>query len=154
MAIEWKECHARIEGEVIDRVAATLRRELPDDYRRTIEQCHGGYPSPSEFYYDDPDYGETEGTVGELLSFDASYSDNILRVVEDLKAQQPSGLVPIAHDGGGNFICLDYRDSATNPSIVFWLHEKRRDKSVVLLSQTWTSFLESLHEADDEEFAD
>jgi cell wall assembly regulator SMI1 len=149
MKIKWEDCHKPIDDAVIRRVESALHHEFPEDYRRMIARRHGGCPEPSDFSYDDPDHGRVEGTVGELLSFDAAYEDNILLVNEDLAAQLPSGIVAITHDGGGNFVAFDYRRSRTNPAVVYWLHDKPIEKSVVALANSWTEFLDQLHEPED-----
>lgn len=151
MSIEWNECHDGVGETEISRVETTLGRRFPADYRAMVGACHGGFPTRSDFQYDDPDYGESESTVGEVLSYDEDYEDNILQVFEDLRPQLPDGIVPIAHDGGGNYVSFDYRSSADAPSVVFWLHEKPQAKSIVPLASTWSEFLDQLYEPDEDD---
>ena len=32
-------------------------------------------------------------------------------------------VIPIADDGGGDFVCLDYRDGGTDPAVCYFQHE-------------------------------
>jgi hypothetical protein len=149
MKTRWRECGDPIDDAVISRVESALGHRFPEDYRQMIGSHHGGLPSPSDFFYDDPDYGEAEGTAGEVLSYDDHEPGNILRVNDDLKSQLPPDVVAITHDGGGNFVAFDYRTSSADPTVVYWLHEKPIDRSVVPLANTWTEFLDQLHEPED-----
>jgi hypothetical protein len=52
----------------------------------------------------------------------------------------PQGVIPIADDGGGDFVCFRY--TAAQPSVVYWHHGGR---SVVPLSDSFSGFLEMLY---------
>jgi len=53
-------------------------------------------------------------------------------------------MVPIAILFAGDFVCLDYRDSRDQPSVVVWLHEQSECFSPVTrpVAATFTEFLD------------
>jgi hypothetical protein len=81
-----------------------------------------------------------------LLSFNSNKKENILDVHNNLKHQLPKGIIPIADDGGGDFICFDFRSSETSPKVVYWHHEKKKEKSITYLCETFTDFIDMLKE--------
>jgi hypothetical protein len=61
----------------------------------------------------------------------------------------PKGLIPFAPDGGGNYICFDYRKCKENPPIVFWHHEVEENEGVFYLSDSFDEFIDSLVSEDE-----
>ena len=56
----------------------------------------------------------------------------------------PQGLISFAPDGGGNYICFDYRNCKENPPIVFWHHEVEENEGVFPLADSFDQFIDSL----------
>lgn len=58
----------------------------------------------------------------------------------------PEGLVAFSEDGGGNYICFDYRQGKKNsdPSVVFWNHEAEIGKDVSFVAINFEVFLSML----------
>jgi hypothetical protein len=81
--------------------------------------------------------------LGVLLSFDEGDPENMLVTHEDLAPFLPPGVIPFADDGGGDFICFKYEQAEATPQVVYWHHGERE---VVPLADTFTGFLEMLHE--------
>jgi hypothetical protein len=82
-----------------------------------------------------------ESCVGVLLSFAADDPESIFAVYESMRSFLPLGAVPIADDGGGDFVCLDY-SSGTTPTIGYWHHG---EDSLVSVAPNFTAFLEMLY---------
>jgi hypothetical protein len=58
--------------------------------------------------------------------------------------QLPEGLVPFADDGGGDYMCLDYRNKPEAPGVVYWAHERGKHDSVFPLANSFSEFLDIL----------
>ncbi|MBN8617065.1 MAG: SMI1/KNR4 family protein, partial [Deltaproteobacteria bacterium] len=66
-------------------------------------------------------------------------------VAEWVSQDLPRGLMPFANTGGGDLVCLDYRQGPT-PSIAYWHHGRCGDEDeVTAVAASFTSFLELLH---------
>ncbi len=86
-----------------------------------------------------------EGCLGVLLSFSEDDPENILRTHERLSPYLPSGAIPVADDGGGDFVCLDYSGGGS-PRIGYWHHG---DRSLVPLASSFGACIGSLKPVSD-----
>ncbi len=144
----WEDCRSPVDPSVIHAVETALGIEFPADYKAVILRCNGGHPKPYLFSYRDPDQGVRVGTAfAALLTVDEPGSpDNILSVRNDLDSVLPPEVIPFAEDGGGDYICFDYRskDSGEAPSIVYWAHENPPSLAVITLAESFQAFLDML----------
>lgn len=120
---------------------------FPEDYRQCVRVNHGAYPDPAGFLV--PCEPSPLGSgVGCLLTLDPYAPDNLFALLSYLSTDQqiPHFVVPIATDGGGDFICLDYRSDLTrcNPTVVYWCHELEGEEGFVPMAATFTEFLAKL----------
>lgn len=143
----WDGCHRAIDDSVISSVENMLAIQFPLDFVKVIRLCHGGYPTPRRFSYTDPDLGPIETSLAELLSFDMNYRDNIVNTQRYLAQVLRKGLIAIADDGGGDYVCMDFGPNRRRrrPKIVYWPHERGSESSIIVLSDTFTGFLDMLH---------
>lgn len=122
---------------------------LPADFRECLRMNHGAQPETDEFEAG-PLGDRWEGNVGQLLTLDPRQPSNLFSVLANLAvdSQLPDLVVPIAEDGGGNFLCLDYRSdtSRSTPSVAFWFHELPGEDGVVSIAPPWSTFLTMLRE--------
>ncbi len=52
----------------------------------------------------------------------------------------------------GNFLCFDYRNNPSSPTIVFWDHEEEdMEKAIHPVCSTFTELLDSLRDFEEEE---
>jgi hypothetical protein len=147
---------------------------LPADYRECLLKHNGGKPSPRWFDYSDG----TELTGSAVQEFYAiytkpetetglSYNLNLARNCCTYKRmgapRMPNELIPIGADGGDNQICLCVSGEHTG-CIYYWDHELEctggtyEDGTPVTMwencffvANSFTEFLDSLHEDDDED---
>jgi len=105
----------------LDQIAAFENRwriKLPEAYRSFLLKNNGGEPIPARFPITDMPYnpkGEIEvffGLGAEIESEDLNW------VLENLTVQQPTGVVPIARNPMGNYLCLD--TSKPGGPIIYW----------------------------------
>ena len=133
MTLRWHATRSPLPDDTIDQAERALRVSLPPAYRAIIGRFSGGYPEPNEFTVVAGDRSWVSG-VGVLLSLDRGDADNVFEYMNNLSvdAQLPSGVIPIADDGGGDLVCLDYRDSAQAPRVVYLSHDTSHDAPIEL----------------------
>ncbi|HCU07139.1 MAG TPA: hypothetical protein DIC42_06155 [Holosporales bacterium] len=56
----------------------------------------------------------------------------------------PKGFIPFSEDGGGNYICFDYRTCSENPLIVYWDHGIEENEGIFFLADSFEEFLSML----------
>lgn len=139
--IAWEDCHGEIGDVEVRRVEHALGVTFPEDYRACVKGCHGGRPRDNNFSFMNPAIGRMESSLAILLSFSDDDPENIVETHHRLLPFLPVGVIPIADDGGGDFVCLQYGGQA-EPSVVYWHH---RERSVVPLSESFAGFLDILY---------
>jgi hypothetical protein len=82
-----------------------------------------------------------ESCIGILLSYSSDDPENIFTAYESLKPSLPAGAIPVADDGGGDFVCLDY-SRGSPPTIGYWHHG---ESSLVTLAASFTDFINMLY---------
>lgn len=132
---------------VLSGAELLLGVHFPADYRDCVRHNHGAQPTLGEFEAGAPG-DRWEGSLGELLTLDPRAPHNVFAVLAGLAVdeQLPGFVVPIADDGGGNFLCLDYRadNSRTHPTVAFWFHEVGGADGIVYVAAHFAAFLAML----------
>ncbi len=153
MAREFFETERQLNTADIQEIEAYMGFELPNQYKQHLLKYNGGRCSPSEFYFDED--GETASSFIDwfLAIYDGEY-DNLKKYIQDYKIDEkrmPSKVFPVAHDPGGNLVCMDSEDG----KIYFWDHENEVDYSVnddsersnlYLIANSFNEFLNGLRE--------
>jgi hypothetical protein len=112
-----------------------------------MQICHGGTPVERRcFTVQHPHLGPSGSGVGALLSLNPRDEDHIVNIMKLLAVddQLPDQIIPFADDGGGDMMCLDYRQDPDHPKVVYWAHEEEKDTSIFPLADTFTEFLAML----------
>ncbi len=175
--LKWESYVAAIPEQRIADVQNNLEVRFPETFLDCVRKCNGGRPEPHCFSYYHTEWKESdEGGFGVLLDFREPmdiYLKNIHRNDPDLWRDmdiQPwwtiedtnllervdhftPGLIAFAEDGGGNYICFDYRDGKHNPNppIVFWHHEFHSGgEEPFFVAKDFDSFLNMLRPSRDE----
>jgi hypothetical protein len=95
---------------------------FPDDYVKHLLTYNGGECKPNIFEFTE-NQQVTESNIDWFLAvYDGEY-DNLEDYIITYKVNEariPDSFVPIAHDPGGNLICI----SCSDKRIYFWDHEK------------------------------
>jgi hypothetical protein len=123
---------------------------FPKDYRECIRVNHGGHPEPRDFVV----RGLTTSwgsCLAVLLSLDWRRPSNVWAELASLAvdSQLPVGLFPIAEDGGGDLLCLDFRSDPGAPSVVYWSHEVGGEEGIVPVAESFSALLAMLRESPD-----
>ena len=142
--IKWLDVGKKIERESISKVEKELGVNFPADYIECVLKYHGGTPDPHTFDFE----SRKEAVFDRLLSYDPNQPHFILRDYEAIKNRLPAGIVPIASDPFGNYICFDFRNKKDNPTLVFWDHEKSGDTAISPICDSFSELLSKLYQPD------
>lgn len=126
---------------------------FPEKYIAHVLQYNGGRCEPNGFSF--IERGKTADSNIEyfLAIYDGDY-DNFVEYFHDYKTTEkrlPLSVFPIAHDPGGNLICLDSHDG----KVYFWDHEKEVDynlesdlnySNLYLIADDFEEFLNNLRD--------
>ncbi len=129
--ITWKYVKPLTNEGSISKYEVLTDTLLPDDIKEAVQLHNGGRPSPK--YYDTSTEKDKEFKA--LLSFNRSDIENVFAFYP--LDSSDKNLVPFATDPAGN--CFVVKDT----KIYLWLHEL---DEVVFLANTFSAFLETLHE--------
>jgi hypothetical protein len=130
--------------------------KLPEKYVRFITKHNGARLNARIFDYID-------SAINRPSSNSIAFS-NVLKITDDIfslkKQNEPDEsyhyfedkLVPFGDNGGGDFICFDYRKhDGDNPPIIIWAHDVRdNSKRISFVANDFEEFINMLHEPEDE----
>jgi hypothetical protein len=93
---------------------------LPEDFKLWLLKHNGACPEPSEIL-------SSEGftfIINSFVSFSGKDTPNVLSILKMLKGRISKGLLPIAEDHGGNYVCFRCLSTTAEPDVVLWDHEE------------------------------
>ena len=151
--VEWYSEQKSINNqEIIEKFEKNLLIEFPSKYKKLVNFRDGGLLGKDLFFYEHEKI-RRRNCVGNFLcwSHDEMYSyyTYFENVYNDPPEFFPKGLIPFAPDGGGNYICFDYRNCRENPPIVFWHHEVEENEGVFPLADSFDEFINNLKSEDE-----
>jgi hypothetical protein len=121
-------------------------------YIDLIKNNDGGTPIQCCFqYYDEYSCKKLEGAIGCFSHLNDSDHLTLLDNYNDPPEFFPKGLIAFAENGGGDFICFDYRQGKDNPDppIVYWRHGADEGKDVSFIAKNFEEFINMLYEPED-----
>src|SRR5262245_31256812 len=118
---------------------------FPADYRECVRVNHGGHPEQRNFTVRGVS-ASWGSCLAVLLSLDWRRPESVWSVLANLAVdrQLPDGLFPIAEDGGGDLLCLDFRRSPAAPLVVYWSHGIGGEEGVFPIAGNFTELLSLL----------
>jgi len=151
--IEIRDSEASLTDADICNVEKKIGILFPAEYRNFLLLNNGGRPSKTLFAFRKADGHSSESCVDWFLAiYDGKY-DNFESYYATYKINQariPFHLVPIAHDPGGNLICISVSGSDCG-AVFFWDHENEAPgvqapsyDNVYLIEDSFNRFLHSL----------
>jgi hypothetical protein len=112
----------------IEEVEKSVGLIFPNEYKDHLIKYNGGQCNPNAFSFFE-NGKKTESCIDWFLAiYDGEY-DNLTKYITMYKIDEkrlPSHILPIAHDPGGNLICISC-GSKDNGAIYFWDHENEVD---------------------------
>lgn len=149
--INFFDTEYKINHSQINEIEQLVNLNFPTEYKLHLLKHNGGTCKPNVFtFYED---GKIADSMVDwfLAIYDGEY-DNLKTYIIDYKLEKkrmPNSVFPIAHDPGGNLICIDTLDG----KVYFWNHEKEVDYSssidksynnLFLIAESFSKFLDSL----------
>ena len=118
---------------------------LPEYYKNFIRVRDGGVLKKDLFFYQFRN-ANWSNCVGRFLYWDKEISadEYIIDQINDPPEFFPNDLIPFAPDGGGNYICFDYRNCREDPPIVYWDHGIEENEGIFHLADSFEEFLSML----------
>ena len=148
--LTWFTEPSRATGEELAAIERATGWRLPDDFREFALRFSGGAPNETDFDFADGQTGKFYASAAEFLSLKAADERSILQSMQRIE-YFPDGLVPFAADGGGNYVCFDFRTSGV-PNVVFWNHGRRGlTDEISLVSRSFEDFIHCLKKPPDED---
>jgi hypothetical protein len=149
MALEIRESKRPVSEIEIERIERRWGFIFPEEYKSFLLKHNGGFPPIlNMFKFEDGDYGDS--LVDWFLAIYDGKHDNFEHYYEVYKVKEQrllENLVAIAHDPGGNLICLSVVGEDRG-AVYFWDHEKEEDvatsRNVRLIAPSFNEFLEKL----------
>jgi cell wall assembly regulator SMI1 len=141
-----------LDEERLREFERTIGHTLPEDYREFLLEHNGPVVSPLSFkigvgeggYEDSIEDGFFGLHDGHGPSYRTRYLDNPSRF--------PDGVIPIAHDGMGNYVCIGL-SGGERSRILYFNHERNGGddlpEDLEPLADSLSEFLDSLFEGDD-----
>ncbi|MBK9249747.1 MAG: SMI1/KNR4 family protein [Ignavibacteria bacterium] len=126
---------SQMEGNVslneIEAMEKFIDLKFPNEYKAHLLQYNGGRCFPNVFKYNEN--GNWIGSCVDwfLAIYDGKF-DNLEKYFKTYKIEEkrlPAHMLPIAHDPGGNLICISC-DTDDKGCLYFWDHENEVDYCV------------------------
>jgi len=117
---------------------------FPKSYKNLVADVDGGWLKRNIFSYKNKKNNIIEDVVGCFLCWGNSPYESFSELVKSPPEFFSEGLIAFASNGGGDYLCFDYRNCRENPPIVLWLSRGRRERGVVFLSSSFDEFINNL----------
>ena len=141
-------------GDVLKATEERLGIVLSEEYRSFLLIHNGGRPKPDVFKFRKRSGKLATSCVDWFLAvYDGEYNnfERYFQTFKVFRQRLPSELVAIAHDPGGNLVCVAV-DGDQKGAIFFWDHEQECEdgemptySNVYLIADSFSDFLSSLH---------
>jgi hypothetical protein len=138
----------------IKEIENLIKLDFPDDYKKHLLIYNGGKCSPEKFTFKEKEK-KTSSSVDWFLAIYQGEYDNLQNYIQIYKKDEkrlPTHIVPIAHDAGGNLICISCGKQDYG-YVYFWDHENEVDYScnddsnysnLYLIAKSFTEFINVL----------
>ena len=128
--MQIQESNEPLTEEQLNVVQTELGLSLPLGYRQFLLEHNGGYPDAGVFRLPT---GRREMVDRFLGVHDGEY-DNLVKYHKIYRDRLPFDLMPIAHDPGGNLICIGVTGER-NGRVFFWDHEEEAEENTLPTGQ-------------------
>lgn len=140
-----------IDPRMIEGAERLLGVDFPPLYRQLLREFQGSY---GEAQFDVPG-SDSPASIGLWLAISPWSSESMWDHLSNWPEHGlPREIVPIADNGCGDSLCLDYR-GRSEPAVAMWYHEVSGTDGLYRISESFAEFFELLTDAsgedDDEE---
>lgn len=151
----FSQTETQLTDSQIKKIEKKVGLDFPAEYRNHLLKYNGGQCEPNEFDFLENGKVTSSNIDWFLAIYDGEY-DNLEDYINTYKIEQkrmPSRILPIAHDPGGNLICISCEGLDVG-RVYFWDHDNEVDYSVSdddddlnmsLIAKSFGDFLNGLH---------
>lgn len=153
MAVTIRNSESFLSNEKLEEVERRLAIQLPAQYRHFLLAHNGGRPTPNVFHFKNQRGTDAVSCIDWFLAIYDGEHDNFETYFSWCKTddvRMPLELVPIAHDPGGNLVCIAIAGAQCG-AVYFWDHEQESDDpegpsylNVHLIADSFDEFLNGL----------
>lgn len=152
----FSQTESQLSPSQIEEVEKLVGLNFPKEYKEHLLQYNGGQCEPNVFRFNENGNWSDSSVDWFLAICDGEY-DNLKTYIQDYKLDEkrmPSNILPIAHDPGGNLICISCGTEDIGV-VYFWDHESEVDYSIAddkdysnlyLIGKSFNQFINGLKE--------
>src|ERR1700722_3287534 len=147
--ITLENCLGKVSDERIKTIQSPVGVRLPKSFIEIVRGCDGGTPIACDFEYTDQfKKSKRIDCIGAFLNLNPNEYGDFLSTFLNSPEFLPEGLIAFAENGGGDYICFDYRQDKNNPDppVIYWNHEADVGKEVSFVTKNFEEFLGMLKE--------
>ncbi len=158
--ITFSETELQLDQTEIEKIEKFVGLNFPEEYKKHLLKYNGGQCRPNIFRFNENEKW-TESCIDWFLAiYDGEY-DNLKEYIINYKIDDkrlPIHILPIAHDPGGNLICISC-GKLDFGNIYFWDHENEVDytlsedtnySNLYFVASSFNEFIESLYENEED----
>ncbi|MBX7215663.1 MAG: SMI1/KNR4 family protein [Candidatus Kapabacteria bacterium] len=157
--IAFSNVEASINNENIEEIEISVGLQFPQEYKDHLLKYNGGQCEPNMFSFYENNHLTSSCVDWFLAIYDGEF-DNLKWYINLYKVKEkrmPFHIIPIAHDPGGNLICISC-NGYDYGKIYFWDHEKEVDyliegddnySNLYLIANNLADFFNGLHTLDE-----
>lgn len=147
--LHWFEAGNGTDSGTVNEVERFVGMRFPTDFVDfVIKHSGASNPDETEFVIERHDGRTIIRNFGSVLQMHGHGPDSVLGALHHLREQIPKNVVPIIATGSGDYICLDTRTVDTGV-VAYFHHGRTGEDAIRPLSNTFSEFLEMLHEPAD-----
>lgn len=145
--------YGKISIEIVTNLEKNVNVILPQRYVRFIIKHNGAQLNFDIFDYFDTPRGYF--TTNSIAFLPVEEIKDFMQGLSNESIDDPGyfyeKLIPFGDNGGGDFICFDYRThNGDNPPIILWSHDVSYNaKRISFIANNFEEFINMLHEPED-----
>jgi len=141
--LKWEGIRPPLSDVLLDETEKYFQIHFPREYRECLKLYHGAFPKVSDFYVNLKDGNEIVSCLAMLLTADPEDPENIIDIFKGMGEYKTLKVMPIGDDGGGDYICLDFRANYDMPAVVYFQAELG---DLLFVAPDFSGFCEMLFE--------
>lgn len=154
--VTFSQTESQLNPTQIEEIEKYVGINFPGEYKNHLLKYNGGQCIPNVFKFNENGKW-TESCVDWFLAIYEGEYDNLKEYIQTYKLDEkrlPTHMLPIAHDPGGNLICISCNNDDEG-FIYFWDHENEVDynlsddrdySNLHLIAKGFSEFIDGLKE--------
>ncbi len=142
--MKFTEVEEKTNQNAIKKMEELFGYKIPNEYIAHLLKFNGGRCEPNIFSFEENGKLTTSDIDWFLALYDGEF-DNLFNYLESYKGKLPNYFLPIAHDSGGNLICISC-GIENRGYLYFWNHEinEKGEYEFFMIAKSFNDFLTGL----------